>query len=65
MTEPQRLYRRSRSDRMIAGVCGGAARHLGVDVALIRIILLLSVVLGFGFGAIVYLIAWIVVPEEG
>jgi phage shock protein C len=57
------LYR-SRQDRMLGGVCGGLARYLGVDVALMRVLLVVLTVFGVGAGAIGYLIAWIVVPEE-
>lgn len=56
--------RRSRSDRMIAGVCGGLARMFNMDAALVRVILVAATLLGFGTGAIIYLIAWAVVPEE-
>ena len=63
-TTTTRKLRRSRSDRMVAGVCGGAARMLGVDAALIRVILVAATILGFGTGAILYLICWMIVPEE-
>lgn len=63
-TTTTRKLRRSRSDRMVAGVCGGAAQTLGVDAALIRIILVAATILGFGTGAILYLICWMIVPEE-
>jgi phage shock protein C len=56
--------RRSRSDRMVAGVCGGIARMFDMDAALVRIILVGATLLGFGAGAILYLVAWAVVPEE-
>jgi phage shock protein C len=56
--------KRSRSDRMVAGVCGGWARVLGVDAALLRILLVGATILGFGTGAILYLICWIVMPED-
>jgi phage shock protein C len=59
-----RKLRRSRTDRMVAGVCGGWARVLGVDAALLRILLVAATVLGFGTGALLYLICWIVMPEE-
>jgi phage shock protein PspC (stress-responsive transcriptional regulator) len=61
---PVRAFRRSRDDRMIAGVCGGAAKMLGIDVALLRVILVAATLFGFGAGAIAYLVCWIVVPEE-
>jgi phage shock protein PspC (stress-responsive transcriptional regulator) len=64
-TTTTRKLRRSRSDRMVAGVCGGAASMLGVDAALIRVLLVAATILGFGAGAVLYLICWLVVPEEG
>lgn len=56
--------RRSGTDRMVAGVCGGIAKMFGMDAALVRILLVAATLLGFGTGAILYLIAWAVVPEE-
>jgi len=63
-TRPTRTLRRSRSDRMVAGVCGGIAKMFGVDAALVRIGLVGATLLGFGTGAVLYLICWIIVPEE-
>jgi phage shock protein PspC (stress-responsive transcriptional regulator) len=59
-----RTFRRSRTDRKIAGVCGGAAELLGVDATLLRVILVAATLFGFGAGALAYLVCWIVVPEE-
>lgn len=59
-----KTLRRSRSDRMVAGVCGGLAKLLGVDAAVIRILLVAATVLGVGTGAVLYLIGWILIPEE-
>jgi phage shock protein C len=56
--------RRSLDDRMVAGVCGGIARMFKMDAALVRILLVAATLLGFGTGAVIYLIAWMVVPEE-
>ncbi|HEY8374358.1 MAG TPA: PspC domain-containing protein [Pseudonocardiaceae bacterium] len=64
VTDSVRKFRRSRSDRMLAGVCGGAATLLGVDAALLRIILVAATLLGFGTGALIYLACWLLVPEE-
>lgn len=46
---------------MIGGVAGGVAEYLGVDVAIVRIVLLVLLVTGPGF--IVYMIGWIAIPE--
>ncbi|WP_436492640.1 PspC domain-containing protein [Actinokineospora sp. HUAS TT18] len=59
-----RKLRRSRTDRMISGVCGGIARVLGVDAAIIRIALVVATILGFGTGALIYLACWILMPED-
>lgn len=59
-----RKLRRSRTDRMVSGVCGGVADMFGVDAALVRIGLVAATLLGFGTGAVLYLVAWMVVPEE-
>jgi phage shock protein C len=57
--------RRSRSDRVIAGVCGGLAHHFGLDVTLVRVLYVLVSILSVAFpGILVYLVLWIVIPEE-
>jgi phage shock protein PspC (stress-responsive transcriptional regulator) len=55
---------RSRSDRMLGGVCGGLGRTLGVDPALLRIGMVVLTLLGAGAGVVVYVAAWILAPEE-
>ena len=56
-----RALRRSRSNRVIAGVCGGLGEYLGVDPVLIRIAAVVLVFVG-GAGLIAYLVAWIAMP---
>ncbi|MBO0872055.1 MAG: PspC domain-containing protein [Pseudonocardia sp.] len=56
--------RRSRSNRMIAGVCGGFAEVLGIDATILRLALVLATVLGFGAGVVLYIACWILMPEE-
>ena len=56
---------RSRSDRMIAGVCGGIARWLGWDPTLTRIVYTLVSIFSAAFpGVLVYIILWIVMPLD-
>ncbi|GAB1596105.1 hypothetical protein PAGU2638_17840 [Lysobacter sp. PAGU 2638] len=51
---------------MIAGVIGGIARHYGWNATLLRVIYVLVSCLSAAFpGILVYLIAWLVMPEEG
>jgi len=54
---------RSRTDKKIAGVCGGFANYFDVDVTLLRILWLMLVCIG-GWGIIGYFIAWIAMPQE-
>jgi phage shock protein C len=60
---PKFRLRRSRTDRMLGGVCGGLAESLGVDAAVIRIGLVTLTVLGFGAGIVVYAAVWMLAPE--
>ena len=53
---------RPRNNRMIAGVCAAFARQYGWDVTVVRIIT--AIVCLSGAGALAYLIAWIIIPEE-
>ncbi len=59
----KRLYR-SRSDRMISGVCGGLAEYFDIDPTIVRLIAVLLVFLN-GVGILAYLIMAIIVPLEG
>lgn len=58
------LYR-SRKNRLIAGVCGGIAEWLGWDPTLVRVLYVLVSVLSVAFpGILVYVVLWVVMPEE-
>jgi phage shock protein C len=57
------LLRRSRTDRVLFGVCGGLSRYLGIDPVLVRIAFVLLAVFG-GSGVLLYLIALIAIPTE-
>jgi len=56
--------RRSRSERVIAGVCGGLGRYLGIDPVLLRVAFII-LALANGLGLIAYVVAWVAIPEEG
>ncbi|MDI3543175.1 MAG: hypothetical protein PWP57_779 [Candidatus Atribacteria bacterium] len=58
----KRLYR-SRTDKMLGGVCGGIARYFNVDPTLIRLLAVALIIAG-GAAIIAYIIAWIIIPEE-
>jgi len=61
MFSGKKLYR-SESDRMIGGVCGGLAKYLDIDSAIVRLFMILFLLSGIGL--IVYLVAWVIVPLE-
>ncbi|HMJ58173.1 MAG TPA: PspC domain-containing protein [Gemmatimonadales bacterium] len=64
MADLKSPLRRSRSDRMIAGVVGGLARYFGIDPTLARVIYVVGSVISVAFpGILVYVILWAVVPE--
>jgi phage shock protein PspC (stress-responsive transcriptional regulator) len=50
-------------DRIIGGVCSGIAEYSGLDTTLVRIIAALLVVFGGG-GLVIYLVAWVVMPDS-
>ncbi len=60
---PKRLVR-SRDDRWISGVCGGVAKYFGIDSNLVRLLVVIGTVLGFGSLLVAYIVAWILMPEE-
>jgi phage shock protein PspC (stress-responsive transcriptional regulator) len=66
--DPSRLkdvqsWRRSRSDRMVAGVCGGIGRALDIDPVLIRVVMAVLIIVGPG--VLFYAAAWLLMPDEG
>ena len=61
VAKTRRLYR-SRTDRKLAGVCGGLAQYSNIDATLIRVLFVVLALLG-GPGLVIYLLMWILVPE--
>lgn len=56
---------RSRSERWLAGVCGGIANYFDWDPAVVRLVYLLLSFFSVGFpGLLLYVILWIVMPQE-
>lgn len=62
MSEMKRLQR-STSNKMIAGVCAGIANYFNLDPTIIRILYVLMVFFA-GFGILLYLILWLVIPSD-
>ncbi len=64
MTTEARVLRRSRSDRMVAGVCGGLGEFFGLSPMWFRIAFLISLLPGGVPGLLLYLIMCIIIPSE-
>lgn len=62
MNTEKRLCRSS-SQKMIAGVCGGIAEYLGWDVTIVRLLWIVLTLAG-GSGILIYLILWLVMPQN-
>ena len=58
----KKLYR-SKSDRKLAGVCGGLAEYLNIDPTVIRVIWAVTSLFAF-VGIIAYVVGAVIIPEE-
>lgn len=57
------LYR-SKTDRKIAGICGGLGKYFNIDPTVVRVIFILMLLPGGLPGVLPYLVLWVVIPEE-
>lgn len=66
MPDLSRPLRRSRDNRLVAGVVAGLAAYFNIDVTLLRVVYVIVSILSAAFpGILVYLVLWFLVPEEG
>jgi phage shock protein C len=57
--------RRSRSNRMVAGVVAGLADYLGMEISVARILYVIISICSAAFpGILVYVICWVLIPQE-
>lgn len=63
LSPTQKMFK-SRTDKYLAGVCGGIAKHLGISSTVIRIIFLAALFLGYGSFALIYIAMAIIMPKE-
>ena len=59
-----RTLTRSRDNKIVAGVCAGFADYTGLDVTLVRIVLVAATILGVGSPILIYVIGWALMPEQ-
>jgi phage shock protein C len=60
--DKKRLYR-SRSERWLAGVCGGIGNYFNTDPTVIRVLFVVAALI-LGGGLLIYLILWLIIPLE-
>ncbi len=60
-----RRFTRSNQDKILAGVIGGLANYFDIDPVILRVAFVVLTVVGFGAGLPLYLLAWLIIPEEG
>ena len=58
-----KLLRRSKTDKMIAGICGGLGKYFGLDPTILRLVFVLLMIFA-GTGLLAYLIMWLVISYE-
>jgi phage shock protein C len=64
MTSQKKVLRRSRSDRVVAGVCGGLAEFFGVSTFWFRLAFLIALIPGGVPGLLPYVLLWLIIPKE-
>lgn len=59
----EKRLQRSRTEKMVGGVCGGLAEYFKVDPTIVRILWVLISLLG-GAGILLYIILWVIMPLQ-
>ncbi len=65
MSEARAPLRRSRSNRVVGGVCGGLGEFFGIKPLWFRIVFVILSIPGGLPGIFPYVVLWLIVPEEG
>lgn len=64
MTDSRGALRRSRSNRVIAGVCGGLGEFFGINATWFRLLFVILLLPGGLPGLVPYIVMWVIVPKE-
>jgi phage shock protein PspC (stress-responsive transcriptional regulator) len=63
-TDSEKKLYRSRSQKMVSGVCGGLSEYFDVDVSVIRVLWVIGTLLSIGLGLLAYVVMLIIFPEQ-
>ena len=63
MTDQRKVLRRSTSNRMLAGVCGGLAEFFGISSFWFRLGMLIAFIPGGVPGGLLYVLLWLIIPS--
>ena len=63
MNNPKKLYR-SKSNKVIAGVCGGIGGYFNIDPVILRLLVILATIISGGIIILTYILAIIIIPKE-
>ena len=64
MARTKQALRRSRSDRVVAGICGGLGEFFGIGAFWFRLAFLIAFIPGGVPGLLPYILLWIIIPKE-
>jgi phage shock protein C len=64
MAEQQRRLYRSRTNKVLAGICGGIGEYLNIDPTIIRVMVIAMTIFG-GSGILLYVVSYFIIPEPG
>ena len=59
----EKRLQRSRSEKMVGGVCGGFAEYFSIDPTIVRVLWVIITLLG-GAGLLLYIIFWVIMPLQ-
>lgn len=60
----KKLYRTTKQNKYVAGVCGGIAEYFQIDPTIVRILVAIITFSSWGTGLVIYFVAAIVIPEK-
>lgn len=60
----EKKIHRSKTNRMITGICGGLAEYLNIDATIVRILLVVASFISGGLTALAYIVCYFIIPEE-